>query len=174
MQVEVPHLTCTKTLPNRNRRTMKKNTLWWLLFSTAVILILILTARTATSTTKVSEPEEIKLPPKPVLTHQQEVWRSALEWCESRGVKEAINPKDKDSTPSYYSWQFKPSTFKNLGILYGVLPKETTNEQIPELLKDYQLQKDIVGFMITDKGTKWEQQFPDCVKRKIGRPPVVK
>lgn len=137
------------------------------------IVIATLTSKT-TATTKVSESQEIKLPPKPILTHQQEVWRSALEWCESRGVKEAINPNDKDNTPSYYSWQFKPSTFKNLGILYGVLSPETTDAQIPELLKDYQLQKDIVGFMITDKGTKWEQQFPDCVKKKIGRPPVIK
>jgi len=123
---------------------------------------------------QVSAPEEIKIIPKPILTHQQEVWRSALEWCESRGVKNAINPKDKDGTASYYSWQFKPSTFKAFGIKYGVLPKETTNAQIPELIKDYQLQKDIVGYMILDKSTRWEQQFPDCVKKKIGRPPIIK
>ena len=123
---------------------------------------------------QVSAPEEIKIIPKPILTHQQDVWRSALEWCESRGVKNAINPKDKDGTASYYSWQFKPSTFKAFGIKYGVLPKETTNAQIPELIKDYQLQKDIVGYMILDKSTRWEQQFPDCVKKKIGRPPIIK
>lgn len=150
-----------------------KKILYVVLLIGIVIAIVAFNSRTV-ATIKVSEPEEIKLSPKPILTHQQEVWRSALEWCESRGVMVAINPKDKDGTPSYYSWQFKPSTFKDLGILYGVLPKETTNAQIPELLKDYQLQKDIVGFMITDKGTDWEQQFPDCVKRKIGRPPVVK
>jgi len=120
---------------------------------------------------QVSAPEEIKIIPKPILTHQQEVWRSALEWCESRGVKNAINPKDKDGTASYYSWQFKPSTFKAFGIKYGVLPKETTNAQIPELIKDYQLQKDIVGYMILDKSTRWSQQFPDCTKRFIGNPP---
>ena len=120
---------------------------------------------------QVSAPEEIKIITKPTLTHQQDIWRSALEWCESRGVKTAINPKDKDGTASYYSWQFKPSTFKAFGIKYGVLPKETTNAQIPELIKDYQLQKDIVENMILDKSTKWEQQFPDCVKNKIGRPP---
>jgi len=119
---------------------------------------------------QVSTPEEIKVIPKPTLTHQQDIWRSALEWCESRGVKNAINPKDKDGTASYYSWQFKPSTFKTLGIKYGVLPKETTNAQIPELIKDYQLQKDIVGYMILDKSTRWETQFPTCVK-KLGRPP---
>ena len=137
------------------------------------IVIAALTSKT-TANTQVSESQEIKLPPKPILTHQQEIWRSALEWCESRGVKEAINPNDKDNTPSYYSWQFKPSTFKNLGILYGVLPPETTNAQIPELIKDYQLQKDIVGFMILDKSTRWQTQFPDCVNKKIGRPPMVK
>lgn len=37
----------------------------------------------------------------PKLTHQQEVWIYALEFCESRGNTEAINPKDLDGTPSY-------------------------------------------------------------------------
>ncbi len=151
---------------------MKKIIYWAILFSAIMATLAVSYSRAIAP--KVSLAEEIKTLPKPILTHQQEVWIYALEWCESRGVKSAINPNDKDNTPSYYSWQFKPGTFKNLGIKYGVLDPSTTDAQIPELLKDYQLQKDIVGFMVLDKGTKWEQQFPDCVKRKIGRPPYIK
>lgn len=124
-----------------------------------------------TNAQQMSAPEEIKVVTKPTLTHQQEVWRSALEWCESNGVKNAINSEDKDGTPSYYSWQFKPSTFQALGIKYGVLPKTTTAKEISELIKDYQLQRDIVGYMILDKSTRWGQQFPHCTKHKIGNPP---
>lgn len=107
----------------------------------------------------------------PILTHQQEVWIYALEWCESHGVESAVNPKDKDGTPSYYSFQFKPGTFRSYGELYGVIPKGLTDKEITDRLKDYKLQKDIVSFMVQDKAVNWEQQFPDCVKRKIGRPP---
>lgn len=110
----------------------------------------------------------------PILTHQQEVWMYALEWCESRGVQTSINPKDRDGTPSYYSWQFKPGTFKYLGIKYAVIPKETTDAQAFELMKDYKLQQQIVQNMILDKDTKWNNEFPDCVKRKVGLPPVKK
>lgn len=94
------------------------------------------------------------------LSHQQEVWLHALEWCESRGVNTAINPKDKDGTPSYYAFQFKPKTFELFAEKYGVSGK----------LSDYEAQKQIVSNMIKDKSVKWEQQFPDCVRR-LGRPP---
>jgi len=112
---------------------------------------------------------------EPVLTHQQEVYLYALEWCESRGVKTAVNPKDRDGTPSYYSFQFKPDTFKWLAIKYGVLEKTEldTLEKLNNQMADYDNQRLIVKYMILDKSTKWESQFPDCVKRKIGRPPAV-
>lgn len=111
-------------------------------------------------------------PVGPVLDHQQETWVAALEWCESRGVSTAVNPKDRDGTPSYYSFQFKPGTFQSFGIHYGVIPKGTTAVQTLELMKSYDLQKQIVGYMVLDKKTNWYQQFPDCVKRKIGLPPL--
>lgn len=112
---------------------------------------------------------EIKAP-KPMLTHEQEVWLYTLEWCESRGVKTAINPNDKDGTPSYYSFQFKPSTFLNYGAKYGIVSATTTSDELPVKLKNYELQKQIVSHMILDKSVDWHQQFPDCV-RKFGLPP---
>ena len=111
------------------------------------------------------EAQEIKL------THAQEVWLSALEWCESRGRTEAVNPEDLDGTPSYYSWQFKPGTFRFYGDLYGVLSGKHTDAEIMEHLKEYELQKEIVKNMINDPDVNWLQQFPDCIKRKVGMPP---
>lgn len=114
------------------------------------------------------EPQQIENPE--LLTHAQEIWISALEWCESRGRPEAVNPLDRDGTPSYYSYQFKPSTFRTLGETYGVISKGRSHDEIMELIKDTSLQRAIVRGMIKDTTTVWEQQFPGCV-RKIGRPP---
>ena len=107
---------------------------------------------------------------EPIITHAQDVWISALEWCESRGNITAINPKDKDNTPSYYSFQFKPSTFRLYGEQYSIVEKGKSDKQIMELLKDQVLQRKIVENMVNDKGVIWKQQFPDCVK-KLGIPP---
>lgn len=120
------------------------------------------------------EPEAIadQTPEKPpvTLSHRQEVWINALEWCESQGVTTAINEEDLDGTPSYYSFQFKPSTFKFYGELYGVIEAGVPHEKLMELLKSHDLQKEIVTNMIHDPGVEWEKQFPGCVK-KLGRPP---
>lgn len=113
---------------------------------------------------------EIPEPKKPLLNHQQEVWLYVLEWCESRGVKTAINEVDRDGTASYYSFQFKPGTFLSYGLKYGLIPATTSPSELHEKLKDYDLQKDIVTRMILDSSIDWYQQFPDCV-RKHGRPP---
>lgn len=96
------------------------------------------------------------------LTHQQDVWISALEWCESSGITDAINPEDLDGTPSYGAFQFKPSTLDMFAKKYGVA---TTT------LMDYETQRKVVEQMVLHRDEiKWEKQFPWCVK-KLGRPP---
>lgn len=107
---------------------------------------------------------------KIVLTHQQEVWLGALEWCESRGENSAINPKDKDGTPSYYNFQFKPSTLRYFGEKYGLIDKDVSQETLMELLKRYDIQRGILERMLSDETVNWRQQFPDCVSR-LGLPP---
>ena len=123
-----------------------------------------------TQETTKEEVSEVKKQIGPVLSHRQEVWRYVLEWCECRGDHGAINPKDKDGTPSYYAFQFKPGTFKYYGELYEVIPKDLKEAELMESLKSYELQKAIVGYMILDPKINWLQQFPDCV-RKNGLPP---
>jgi len=115
-------------------------------------------------------PAVVEEPVGPVLSHRQEVWRYVLEWCESRAVHTAINEVDKDGTASYYAFQFKPGTFRYYGELYGVIPKGLDQAALMEALKSYELQKEIVGYMILDPSVNWYQQFPDCV-RKYGLPP---
>ena len=105
------------------------------------------------------------------LTHAQQVWLAALEWCESSGVPAKVNPKDLDGTPSYYSFQFKPSTFKQFGIKYGLFSDSITDEEVRAKLDDYALQKKMVATMINDPSVLWGREFPACV-RQLGRPPA--
>lgn len=101
----------------------------------------------------------------PTLTHEQEVWQYALEWCESQGKASAINPKDRDNTPSYGAYQFKPSTLTYFAKLYGIA---TSTEGV----MDPSVQTKIVEQMILHRADiDWHQQFPDCV-RKLGLPPL--
>lgn len=101
---------------------------------------------------------------RPVLTHAQLIWKHALEWCESHGVKDAVNPVDKDGTPSYCSYQFKPDTFALYALKYGIEGE----------LCDYEAQSLILDHMIVDEDLKYDdwryREFPGCVA-KLGAPP---
>ena len=143
---------------------------------------IVLTVSYITVPTVVGEPPIIEAPEiKPqvetkkryVPTQAQDVWLSSLEWCESRGVPTAINKMDLDGTPSYGSFQFKPSTLKYYALKYEILSIENldTNEEIMEKTMDRDIQRAIVIEMIGDPKTKWSTQFPDCTKNKIGLPP---
>lgn len=102
--------------------------------------------------------------------HRLEVWLSALEWCESQGNGEAVNPNDLDGTPSYFWYQFKPGTFWAYGNQYGLLPAGATRDGILEKeMKDYELTRDIVRHMAQDPAVDMWGQFPGCM-RKIGAP----
>lgn len=124
-----------------------------------------------------AEVEKVEV--KKTVTHAQEVWINTLEWCESRGKPSAINKIDRDGTPSYGSFQFKPSTFFYYGEKYGVVKWMSTGEsdeqdqkEMMAMVMDYEYQKAIVQEMVMhSKEIKWSQQFPDCVK-KNGVPPV--
>jgi hypothetical protein len=102
--------------------------------------------------------------PKPAIvhpTHAQETWIRALEWCESNGRAEAINPNDLDNTPSYGAFQFKPETFVGFNKKYGL-----TGE-----LMDREAQYRIVVRMVLDPDRiAFDKQFPDCTRR-LGFPP---
>jgi len=108
----------------------------------------------------------VDIPPiqEPSITHQQETWIRALEWCESNGSVEAINPKDLDDTPSYGAFQFKPSTFDYFAKLYDVSGELMDREAQYQIVKNMVLNRDKIA---------WSRQFSSCV-RKLGYPPVNK
>lgn len=102
-------------------------------------------------------------PEAPQITHAQDTWMRALEWCESRGIPGAVNPKDRDGTPSYSSWQFKPSTLDYYAERYGVATTSVMDREVQKaVLEQMLLHYDEIN---------WRQQFPDCINRKIGMPP---
>lgn len=108
--------------------------------------------------------------PKSQQQHRLETYLSALEWCESGGLSTALNAKDKDGTPSYSNYQWKPGTLLAYAKQYGLIPLSDTLAQVPELLKDYDLQRTTVADMSQDPHVNWAQQFPGCTK-KLGYPP---
>jgi hypothetical protein len=106
-------------------------------------------------------------------TTTPEVWLLALEWCESNGDNTAINNIDLDGTPSYYAFQFKPSTFRHYGEKYGVIERGLSDQELMNELKLFEKSQATVRGMMTDPSVKWENQFPDCVRKHIGRPPEI-
>jgi hypothetical protein len=152
---------------------MKKITLYTALAVTAFLVTLAVALPTHSAgeileaTSTVSE-----LPAVPKVDRRLEVWLSALEWCESRGIPEAINAKDRDGTPSYYSFQFKPSTFILFGKQYGLITSTSTKDaRLDREMRDTELTRAIVRRMARDPEVNMYNQFPDCISRKIGPPP---
>lgn len=143
---------------------MKNNTtIGYLIIVATIAGVFNLEQALSTTTYKVEAHEEVT---NATLTHQQEIWKHALEWCESSGRHDAINPEDLDGTPSYGAYQFKPSTLDYFAGKYGVV---TTGDVI-----DYEVQSAVVDQMILHGNEiEWERQFPWCIK-KIGRPPTSK
>ena len=105
--------------------------------------------------------EEVIVVPK--LTHAQQVWKHALEWCESGGNPKAINENDLDGTPSYGAWQFKPATLNGFAKQYGIATTTVMDRKVQEAVLDQMI--------LHRNEIKWSQQFPWCVK-KLGYPPA--
>jgi hypothetical protein len=150
----------------------KHATIYILILSTLLALFLFFGMAKTAGSDQGTAGESSSISTTASLTDSQEAWIDRLELCESGGNPQAINPKDKDGTPSYYSFQFKPDTFRLFGVLYGVIPQGTDRVQNMVLLKDRDLQRAIVSFMILDSKTRWSQQFPACVL-KLGLPPKI-
>lgn len=113
-------------------------------------------------TLQLKKAEELILVKKDILTKRQRAWIHALAWCESRYNDNAINKVDRDGTPSYGRYQFKPATFTYFMKKYDL--GTSTNYM------DGDLQEKIVEQMIIRNDVEWSNQFPDCVKRN-GVPP---
>lgn len=106
------------------------------------------------------KPEPERVVHKFLQTPEREAWLERLITCESGGNPGALNPVDRDGTPSHGLLQFKRETFEWAASLYGIVAD----------LYDAEAQKEIVRRWMDEPSIIWENQFPDCV-RKLGRPP---
>lgn len=102
--------------------------------------------------------------PLPIIIWDEarENWLNQLIHCESGGNPNALNPLDRDGTPSHGILQFKDTTFAMYADRYGIVAD----------LYDAEAQKQMVRFMMDDPLVRWETEFPACVNR-LGRPPGV-
>lgn len=117
--------------------------------------------------------ELVKLQRQIGATTTPDTWILALEWCESNGDNTAINEVDLDGTASYYAFQFKPSTFRHYGEKYGVIERGLSDQELMNELALFENSEATVRGMMTDPSVIWENQFPDCVRKHIGKPPEI-
>lgn len=87
-----------------------------------------------------------------------------LEQCESQHTSWAINPKDRDGTPSYGAFQFKPTTLLYYAKKYGYEINPEPNE-ILNLAFDRYFTAEIVIKMFQDKSVNLNREFPVCIKK---------
>lgn len=105
----------------------------------------------------------IEYSPEP--PYSQQKFLDALIRCESGGNPNAINPKDRDGTPSLGVLQFKPSTLYYFAhVKYKILP-DIEEEEIMNLIFDPDLQIRVAKLMILDPQVDLSRQFPDCYRR---------
>lgn len=107
-------------------------------------------------------------------TEKELVWRYVLEWCESRGNNNAINPNDLDNTPSYGVFQFKPETLKHYLYRYEIISPEILDTfetaDFINLSFDREIMYEVLNRMIGEKDKiNWKKEFPYCVE-KFGKP----
>jgi len=102
--------------------------------------------------------------PLPIIIWDEarEDWLDELIICESGGNPNALNPIDRDGTPSHGILQFKDTTFAMYADRYGIIAE----------LYDASAQKQMVRYMMDDARVVWHNEFPDCVRR-LGVPPGV-
>jgi hypothetical protein len=106
------------------------------------------------------------------LTHEQEVWLYALEYHESRGNIKAVNPHDRDNTPSHGAFQFKSETVYDFGAKrYKMIPEDLELIDYQNYAYDYDFIREVVIRMIGDETLPItafrDYLFPDVVKNKL-------
>lgn len=93
----------------------------------------------------------------------------AMIVCESGGNDSALNPCDKDKTPSFGRLQFKPETLKRYVLKYEFFSQEEVDawtwDDLMEHVWDGELQERIFRKMLDDSDVNFAWEFPDCYRR---------
>lgn len=101
----------------------------------------------------------------PVLAQEVEQKIDRLAICESGGKASAINPVDRDGTPSNGKYQFKRDTWKLYVKRYGLWEWQTwSEEKWEETLFSGFHQDVVVRLMFVDSAVNLQNEFPACSK----------
>lgn len=86
--------------------------------------------------------------------------------CESSNNPNAINPCDKDFTPSYGCLQFKPNTLKGYAKKYNLADtSQWSYEDAINWTFDCEFETKIFLIMLDDEKVDFTNEFPDCFRR---------
>ena len=98
--------------------------------------------------------------------HSKQDFIDFLIQCESGGNDKAINPRDRDGSPSWGLLQFKPDTLYKYVKRYSILPS-IESQEIMNVIFDGELQVRVLKEMLEDPAVDWYREFPDCYRRWI-------
>jgi hypothetical protein len=127
----------------------------------SVLIVITAVAVIVFSSAKAPDAQPMPSQAELVVSFQQKVWLHALAWCESRGVRGAINPKDTDGRQKFGLLQFDIATLPAYRLKYNLPPAD---------IMDYKAQIETALLMINDPEVNPRKEWPACV-RKIGPPP---
>ena len=89
-----------------------------------------------------------------------------LIMCESSGKDKAINLKDRDGTASFSYLQWKPETFKEYAIKYGIIGEKASWNYIMTIIWNRDINKYLVIQILKNEPEKVKFLWPVC-SRKI-------
>jgi len=110
---------------------------------------------------KIQELKEIE---QKIESYYEDLFKKIVQ-CESSGKILAINPRDKDGTASFGILQWKPETFKEYGVKYGVIGEKASWDLIMTKIFDYQTNKYLFIQIIKNEPEKIKKLWPNCSKK---------
>jgi len=88
-----------------------------------------------------------------------------LAQCESNQNRYAINYLDADGTASFGLFQFKPETFREYGIKYGVIGEKADWNWIMTVIFDEKIQKKLAYEILKNEPEKAKTLWPNCYRK---------
>ena len=85
--------------------------------------------------------------------------------CESSHKELAINTKDRDGTASFSYLQWKPETFREYAIKYGVIGEKAIWNWIMTIIWDYKTNKYLGIQILKNEPEKAKNLWPICWKK---------
>jgi len=107
-----------------------------------------------------------KKPIQKEIDWHMEAYLTAIEFCETSGYHEIVQMDSNDKL-SYGAFQFQFETFRDYGKKYGLIKKETSDNEVKNMIMDYDLQRSIAREMVKEGLD--SQHWKICYKKLNGK-----